>query len=597
MKARRAVIALSLLAVTLFLLFPFFGGGISTNTDFNTSVLSQAVITAVIVISLNLVMGVTGLLTLVQTGMLSVGGYALGYVSLRHEVNPLYIIPISMIAAAFLSWILILISGRAMDLYFGLITLAFSLALVTIAQQWTPVTGGFIGMNNIPTPHVNGERMPKVAVYAIFLAILIVVFIVQRNLMLSPRGRAMEAVRISPATAQSLSISPRKIRTFAFVFGGAIAGLGGAMYAINLRSISPAAGGLSSSLVLFIALFLGGLGTVIGPLIGVMLLTITQVAIRGQGPYQDLILGLLLLLSMFTIPLGVVGSWNKSRFAIPRKLPELAHEIHADGILLEKQKINESNRGNVVLESDAVSRNFGGVNAVSDVNFKLTAGQVHGIIGPNGAGKSTLVNCLTGFDTPNSGNVLLRGKKMPADPIAFATSGVARVFQIPHVLDNLSVIDNVLVGIDSRKPTSWLAALIRLPKFRKAEAKKRNEALRLLSEAGIADLAAKPASICSHGQKRLLEIVRAVATHPDILILDEPATGLTGTELTMLSTLISNLRGTGVAVLLIEHNVDFVFQLSDQITVLHLGKVLISAAPAEVRASKAVQDAYLVGGR
>lgn len=594
---RRSLISLAVVSVTLFLLVPFIAGPVSGNTAFNTSVLSQAVITAIMVVSLNLVMGVTGLLSLVQTGLLAVGAYALGYFSIHLGVNPLLVIPISMIVSAVLAWIMVLVSGRAQELYFGLITLAFSLAIITVAQQWTPVTGGFIGLNNLPKATWQGVPISKLGFYTILVVVLLIVYVVQRNTILSPTGRAMQAVRISPATAQSLAIKPQRVRIFAFILGGAIAGLGGALYAMNLGSISPGAGALSSSLVLFIALFLGGLGSIYGPILGVMFLTLAQVIIRGQGPYQDLILGVLLLICMFTIPLGVVGAWNKSRFAIPPKLPELNHD-HASRItppLTDKKAFHVHHAGEPLLSGRNVSRSFGGVDAVRSVSIDLQAGQIHGVIGPNGAGKSTLVNCLTGFDRPSSGTVLLRGLAMPADATAFAVGGVARVFQIPHVLEDLAVIDNVLVGLDSRQKTSWASGVLRLPKFRSSERAKRQEALRLLAESGIADLAAQPANTCSHGQKRLLEIVRAVASEPDILILDEPATGLTGSELANLSALISVLRDRGVAVLLIEHNVDFVFNLSDQITVLHLGEVLISDTPTAVRSSKAVQEAYLVG--
>jgi branched-chain amino acid transport system ATP-binding protein/branched-chain amino acid transport system permease protein len=595
--ARRSLISLAIVSVVLFLLVPFIAGPVSGNTAFNTSVLSQAVITAIMVISLNLVMGVTGLLSLVQTGLLAVGAYALGYFSIHLGINPLYVIPISMVISALLAWVMVLVSGRAQELYFGLITLAFSLAIITVAQQWTPVTGGFIGLNNLPKATWQGVPISKLGFYTILVVLLLLVYVVQRNTILSPTGRAMQAVRISPATAQSLAIKPHRIRVFAFVLGGAIAGLGGALYAMNLGSISPGAGALSSSLVLFIALFLGGLGSIYGPILGVMFLTLAQVVIRGQGPYQDLILGVLLLICMFTIPLGVVGAWNKSRFAVPPKLPTADHDraLRVTPPVIDNWAFRVHHTEESLLAGRNLSRSFGGVDAVRNVSIELHPGQIHGVIGPNGAGKSTLVNCLTGFDCPSSGSVLLRGVAMPPDATAFAAGGVARVFQIPHVLEDLAVIDNVLVGLDARQKSSWIAGVLRLPNYRRSERAKRQEALRLLTDFGIAKLAAQPANSCSHGQKRLLEIVRAVASEPDILILDEPATGLTGNELANLKNLIATLRERGVAVLLIEHNVDFVFSLSDQITVLHLGEVLISDSPTAVRSSKAVQEAYLVG--
>ncbi|MWK38359.1 ATP-binding cassette domain-containing protein [Actinomadura sp. J1-007] len=245
------------------------------------------------------------------------------------------------------------------------------------------------------------------------------------------------------------------------------------------------------------------------------------------------------------------------------------------------------------LEGRGLVKHFGGVKAVDGVDISVGSGTVHGIIGPNGSGKSTTVSCLTRFHQVDDGEVLVFGETAARHPWAVPSQGVIRVFQIPHLFEQQSVLDNVLTGRRRRESYGWLAAVLRLPAYRRQDRAGRAEGRALLEFAGLAGRADRLAGSLSHGQKRLLEVVRAAASGPRVLILDEPATGLTRTEIAALARLCRGFRDAGLAVVLIEHNVEFVMDVCDQITVIDSGTVIASGAPDHVRGHPAVLEAYL----
>jgi branched-chain amino acid transport system ATP-binding protein/branched-chain amino acid transport system permease protein len=240
-----------------------------------------------------------------------------------------------------------------------------------------------------------------------------------------------------------------------------------------------------------------------------------------------------------------------------------------------------------------VVKHFGGVHAVDGISVQFKAGEVHGIIGPNGSGKSTLISSLTRYHELTSGSVTLLGAEADKKPFKVARDGVTRVFQIPHLFERVSVLDNVLTGMYRRDKYSIFDAIFRTPRYLKANSRSVAEAKALLSLAGMLGMEELAAGSISHGQKRLLEVIRAVATEPKILILDEPATGLTQDEMHSLTSLIRTLAAGGMCVVLIEHNVAFLMDLADIVTVIQSGKVIAEGTPQEVQKNERVLEAYL----
>lgn len=603
MRTKWTLRSIGVLCLALLVLAPTVSSSLGRNVPYDMSILTSACVTGILVISLNLAMGVSGMFSLMHTGLLAVGGYCVGILAVRHGLNALLAIPIAMIVTATVALFVALISLRATDLYFGLITLASGLVIVAVAQQWTSDTGGYYGLNGVVRPNLGAGPLNDVNFFYLVLFALLIAYGVQRNTMLSPWGRRFQSVRMSPDTAQSLGVNPRVSRFFAFTLSGALAGLAGALYAQLLGSMSPDAGSLASGLPLFIALFLGGIGTLVGPLLGTFVLTLLQVSLQSQQKYSQLILGVVLLIGVFLVPKGIVGTARSSRYLSSRRT-EVENDVAGEEgklpqTLLDALKIASlrvsptPNSSGPILSANGVTKCFGGLVALSNVNFDLLPGEVHSLIGPNGAGKSTLVGLLTGQMPADSGEILLDSMIAPERSFALARMGVTRVFQIPHVFEEFTVVDNVLTGLDSRSASNWLSCLFRTPSFRALEKAKRDEARSLLSIAGLYGAANLLASSLSHGERRLLEVVRAVATGPRVLVLDEPATGLTGIELRSLAQTIVHLQESGIAVLLVEHNMEFVMSISDRVTVLNLGLNLFKGTPEEVQGSVLVQDAYL----
>lgn len=596
---------LGLAALVVLLLWPQVSRGFGAQHAYYLGTVITAAITTMLAISLNLAMGYAGLLSFLHTGFLAVGGYASAILMLRHGWNPWLSIPVAVVVTTAFAAVVTLVSARATNIYWGLITLSFDLVVIQIAQQWNSVTGGFNGLVAVPRPSLHGQQMNDTQFFYVVIVALAVVYVVTRNIVLSGAGRSFRAVKESEDISTSLGVWPNAARLLAFALSGAMAGLAGALFAMNLNFISPDVADQGPSLALFIAIFLGGFGTLLGPVLGMVVVTAVQDYLRDVPQYSQLILGLFLLAAILIMPRGFVGAWAASRWSRPRRKPgagvqpEAAPLEQADLLRLLGTDPDAGSRP-IALEqrrlvARGVSKSFGGVRALQNVDLVLRRGTVHGLIGPNGAGKSTLGSCLSAQIHPDSGTIELAQRPLPRRPDQVARRGLTRVFQAPHLLETATVIENMLCGMHMRIRSNWVWAVLRLPSFRREEKQLRAQSLELLAAVGLADVAGRPASGLSHGQKRLVEIARAIATRPQVLVLDEPATGLTRSELDDLAKVVRMLCDAGLAILLIEHNMEFVMQLCDEITVLNFGEVIAHGAPGDVSSSSLVREAYLGG--
>ena len=584
-------LSLAILACATILAWPAITSVATTNPAYYNGLVASAAISAILTISLNLCMGFGGLLSMMHTGLQMLGGYAVASLSIKLGLHWILGTGVAIVFGAVFSVLVILISLRATYLYFGMITLAANLILIEVGKTAESITGGIVGMAGV-YPSFRGEPLSKITFYYIILALLVLVYIVQRNLVHSSVGRSAMAVRESSETASALGIWPSRAKARLFAIAGGMAGLAGALYSLQLGFINPDVGVLENGLIFFVGLFLGGIGSLVGPLLGVAAVALLVEMIKDYARYTTLILGLVLMASMMLIPRGIVGTWKESRFGRDPR-PDVDDEpsgVVPEGIPM----VPAPEDGVPALEGTALVKHFGGVRAVDGLDIKVAHGTIHGVIGPNGSGKSTLMGCLTRFHELDSGEVRIHGVPAPSAPHDVAIAGVTRVFQVPHLFESISVLDNVLAGMRHRETQyTWVGATIRSSKFRREDRTARAEARALLEFAGLAGRAEWPAGSLSHGQKRLLEVVRAVAARPKVLILDEPATGLTQEELDALSQLCRTLASHGVAVILIEHNIEFVMTLCSTITVIENGKVIAEGDPHEVRNSPAVIEAYL----
>jgi branched-chain amino acid transport system ATP-binding protein/branched-chain amino acid transport system permease protein len=585
----RLLLSGTFLAIALLYLFPVFIKG-SSNPGFYLQVVSVAVCSAVLTISLNICMGYGGLLSLMHTGMQMAGGYAVAILAVKQGWNGWFALVAAAVVGAVFAILVILISLRATYLYFGMITLAINLIAMEAVRHGGELTGGYNGLFGVFAPGIPSGIMSAEGFYRVMITILILAYIVQRNLIFSGFGRNTMALRESAETATALGISPSIHRVKVFGVSGALAGLAGGLLSIQIGYAIADIGDLNNGLIFFVGIFLGGIGTLAGPVLGVALVATIDFMIRGTAQYRTLVLGSILLLTMIVLPRGIVGTYRASRYGSPRSrevLPGEADNYHLD------IAVKNVTKGEVLLEAHDVVKHFGGVHAVDGISVQFKAGEVHGIIGPNGSGKSTLISALTRYHELTSGSVTLLGAEADKKPFKVARDGVTRVFQIPHLFERVSVLDNVLTGMYRRDKYNIFDAIFRTPRYLKANSRSVAEAKALLSLAGMLGMEELAAGSISHGQKRLLEVIRAVATEPKILILDEPATGLTQDEMHSLTSLIRTLAAAGMCVVLIEHNVAFLMDLADIVTVIQSGKVIAEGTPKEVQKNERVLEAYL----
>ncbi len=414
--------------------------------------------------------------------------------------------------------------------------------------EWDALTGGFGGIADIPRPRLGGLELTLPRYYYVVGLAVLASLTLARNLARSPWGRALVGVRDSELAAESLGLSPYLVRTVAFTLGAAFAAVGGCLYAFLAGFVSPDSFTLQTSILFLLIVLFGGLGRVAGPVVGSVVLIVLPEVLQRIADYRLVMYGALLLGSIYFLPGGVVGALAR--------------------------------RGRATAD------------AGESLEWRMAA--VHGLIGPNGAGKTTLLNILSGFYRPSAGAVDFRRRSLARlPPHRIARAGIGRTFQTTHLFETLSVLDNVRIGLRGGRPGSLAAALLGLPGVRAGERRLAAEARGLLDFVGYRGDPHELARNLPFGHRRLVEIARALARRPAVLLLDEPAAGLSQEEIAALADLIARVRATGTAVLLVGHHMDLVMGVSDRVTVLNYGRTIASGPPAAVQQDPAVVEAYL----
>jgi len=409
--------------------------------------------------------------------------------------------------------------------------------------------------------------------------------------------------------AASLGVSPLRMKLAAFAVSGGLAGLTGALYPLLGGQMNTSSFDVSLSILLLLMVVLGGQRTLSGPVIGTIVLTIVSYVLNDvfneNGNQATVIYGVFLVAAVMFFPDGITGTFIKVRSSLTarggvRKASTLAAssapadprgpEPLPDGPMDLTQLLGQTAGGRLVL--DRVGKSFGGVRVLHDIDLVVEGGTVHGLMGPNGSGKTTLLNCVSGL-LSSQGQVSLDSVRLPRWPVARSRALIARTFQQPLLENEASALANILVGVDARSRAGSLAYLIRTPKARREARESRATALAWLAALGLAEVADEPAGTLPPGRQRLLEVGRALAMRPKIMLLDEPAAGLSSGEINRLEEAIRAVRDAGVSVLLVDHHVDLILRLCDQITVLAQGAAIASGTPQEIQTNAAVINAYL----
>ncbi len=483
---------------------------------------------------------------------------------------------IGMAVGALAAVVLGLPTMHLRGVFLAIATLGFAEAVrvVLLNQEWT---GG-----------AQGLAVPRILTVGMAWTALAVVAYWFWRMGSSRYGRALEAIREDELAARSMGIDVGRHRLTAFVTAGAVAGLYGVLYAYYVRLIAPNDFDFVAAVEGLVTAVLGGSTMFLGPLLGsgfqTMIPEIQRAVGVEAGWIRPFLAGLLLLVVILFLP-GGLASLIPRRTRVPSSgvdpAPHLAARRHPAA-------------GETVVSLTGLAKEYGGVHAVRGIDLDIRSGEVVGLIGPNGAGKTTLVNMISGLVPPSSGSATVLGATIGRTPVhKVAAAGVSRTFQHSKLFNRLSALENVLVGAHLVSRPTFLRRLLWLPSARRDEQAALEQAARCLQRVGLADLAGNRASALSYGDQRRLEIARALASDPSLLILDEPAAGMNHVEAGNLSTLIRSLAADGLTILFIEHNVGMVLETCTRVVVLDFGEVIASGSPAEIAANPAVIEAYL----
>jgi ABC-type branched-subunit amino acid transport system ATPase component/ABC-type branched-subunit amino acid transport system permease subunit len=556
--------------------------------EYWVSIGSRAAIYWVLVSGLNLAVGFGGQLAIGYVALLTLGAYTTSLLALGNlgpAWPPLAALAASGVVGAVAGVIIGLPALRLRTFYFAMTTLGFATIITQIALAWKSVTGGGIG---VPGPALPAPFDTTVGFYAFCIGVAALCTWMTANIAHSRFGRALVAIRDAEVAAEATGISKPGLLISVFLFSGAAAAIAGGLFAALQSYITPDAFTFDLTVLFFIAILIGGRGSIIGPLLGTILLTVLPEFAAPLVAWSTFLYAVLLLVIVLAIPGGIAELLDfanrrplaSNRAIVPRPvlLPELLNHGAA------QQSISLAG---VVLA-------FGGVRAIDGLDLEIRPGQVHGLIGPNGSGKTTTLNAISGYYRPEAGRIVLGTHDLAhGAPQSRAGIGIARTFQTPRLIGDASVLQNVMIGGTIAGTASFAESLLSLPRHRRDEAMLRREAMAALRIVGLEALAAVRADRLQHSELRFMEIARALMLHPLFLLLDEPAAGLSTDEIRRLGNLITEISRCGTGVLLVEHHADLIFDICDHVTVLNLGKELAAGSPAEIRAHKDVVSAYL----
>jgi ABC-type branched-subunit amino acid transport system ATPase component/ABC-type branched-subunit amino acid transport system permease subunit len=553
---------------------------------------------AIVSIGLNLLVGYAGQFSLGHAALMAMGAYISAAVSKSLAVFPLLVaaglhVWIGMVcgtvAAALAGAVLALPAMRLKGPYLAMMTIGFGWMFWRVLLEWVPVTGGDLGVDSIPRPRFGTMIFNITAYYYLALAAVVLAFVAQHNLVNSDLGRKIRALKYSEIAAASVGIDVYREKVKVFVTSAVFAGFGGALFAHLQNFINPDNFQFFTSVFFLLAILFGGAGTLIGPVIGAAFLTVLPEMLHDAEHFRLVLYGVIILATLFVFPRGIAGLIPRSRSPAPSRAS--TSTAADDAGVATKAVVAESAPFMVV---DGIGKSFGGVRALAGVNLAVGAGRVHAVIGPNGAGKTTLINVMSGFYRPDVGGIIVGGKPARFDSLhGAALHGIARTFQSIKLFGDMTVLEHVMIGCETHAAVTMPDVLLRTARQHREEGRRRRLAAKLLEDVGLSGHTDVPANTLAYGHRRLLEIARALATRPKLLLLDEPAAGLVASEIAFLAQLISNLRQGGLAIVLIEHHMDLVMRVSDEVTVLDYGEVISHGDPRAVRRDPRVIEAYL----
>ncbi len=601
--------------------------------------LTLLAIYGILLIGLDVTVGYLGQVNLAHVAFLGLGAYTAGLVVTKLGLGMAPALLAALAVGLLLGGLLALPALRLEGPQFALATLSFSALSTTALNELEGLTGGAQGLS-LNRPPIFGQVLTPPLFYWLCMALLAVVWMLMRNLLASQWGRAFEALRDSPIATDAMGVGTYRHKVAAFALGSGLGGLAGGLYAFNFQYLQPQSFTYDLMIILLLGVVLGGRKSLWGAFVGASVIVLlpnllsnrllfqvfsglgfaAALAAGLQGLYKKTTRPFQALAPVVAMGILVVGGlfvpntedWRKAifslmLFSVVVGLPEglmgflaiflakLFRVPHAP--LPEPADIDavlplRPSDGTPLLVIDDLKRYFGGVKAVDGLTMTVRSGSIHGLIGPNGSGKSTVVNVISGLYTPTDGTIALRGVVLPSGSLfRVAQAGVARTFQNLQLFGELTAMENILVALKGVYQSSLPMVLFGLA--RGEERRAQAEALALLELIGLRDQALTKAKDLTYGAQRFLEIARALARKPDLLILDEPAAGLAHPDMLQQIAIIQKIHQRGVSIILIEHHMDVVSELCDMVTVLDGGRIIAEGTPEEVKRHPKVVEAYL----